>query len=73
MNKAEWKEARKYYSVQKIFYYWTRWKLRLLKYYFYHIWYVLTKYKHKHEYNLFIRCLICRKTKRDIDYERYKI
>ena len=70
MDKAEWKEARKYYSIPKIFYYWTIHKLKQLKWYLYHLWYKLTKYEHKHIWTHVYRCLICRKDKRDIDRER---
>ena len=72
MNKYEWKEARKYYTIDQIFFYWSKFKLKQSLWFFCHLWYLISKYKHHHVYNPSIRCLICRKYKRDIDYERYK-
>lgn len=71
MNKIEWKEARKYYSRRKILYYWTKWKLRKLKYYCFHLWFKVSRYEHKCNYDhSILTCSICRKTKMDIDRER---
>jgi hypothetical protein len=71
MNKKEWKEAREGgYSRRKIIYYLSTFYIKSLQWYFYQLWFKLTKYEHKHEWDSDIRCLICRKDKRDIDYER---
>jgi hypothetical protein len=71
MNKESWKEARKYYSRRKI--------LRILiinvylrnfKWYLFHLWYKVSKYDHNHIWNKNVKCLICRKWKRDVDQEK---
>ena len=68
--KKQWKETRKWYSRKAILYYFTKYKLKKFKFYCFHLWYKLTEYEHKHIWNLLLKCLICRKRKTDIDYER---
>ena len=72
MNFRVWKECREIYTRSYTIHYWVNFKLRLLKWYFYHLWFKLTKYKHKHIWNNSIRCYICRKTKMDLDRENMK-
>ncbi len=72
MNKEIWKEARKYNSRRWIIYYWSIFKLKILKWYIFHLRYRLTKYKHKHIWSNSVRCYICRRTMMDIDRERIK-
>lgn len=49
-------------------YYQLSFKLKLLKWYLFHLYFKISKYKHKHIWNMNIRCLICRKDKRYIDW-----
>lgn len=65
-----WKETRKFYSRRAILFYYSKWKLKLLKWYCYRLWYKLTKYEHTHILYSLFECSICRKSKIDIDYER---
>ena len=65
-----WKEIRKErYTRREILFYYSKHKLIILKWYCFHLWYKLTKYEHTHVWKSIFRCSICRKTKRDIDYE----
>ncbi len=63
----KWEEYRAYYTRRKILYTWSIFKLKCLKWYLFHLWFKITKYKHKHIWNIIFYCSICRKAKRDID------
>ena len=69
--KEGWKESRKYYNRRYIIKYILYFYLRYLKRYLFHIWYRIAKYNHKHVWNSNFSCQVCRKYKRDIDYEKY--
>lgn len=72
MKKTHWKELRMFNSRKEIIFKWFNYELRMVKWFSYNIWHVISKYKHHHAYNRSMKCLICRKYKRDIDYERLK-
>jgi len=69
MNKETWKETRKWYKRRTIIKMWMFHKLKLFKWYLFHLWFKITKYKHKHIWSINFYCLICRKAKRDIDLD----
>ena len=75
MNKEKWQEIRKEwgYSRRKIIFILVyHVYLRNFKWYLFHLCYKLIKYNHKHIWGENMRCLICRKTKANIDWERHK-
>ena len=72
MNFKIWRSAREMYTRSYTIHCLINLKLKILKWYLFHLWYKLTKYTHKHIWNINYKCLICRKTKGDIDWEKYK-
>ena len=69
MNREVWKECRKCYTRSYICHCWLIFKLKCLKWFMFHLWYLITKYKHKHVWNINCYCLICKKPLRDIDID----
>jgi len=65
-KRMEWSFLKKIYIIIYI-------KLRDFKLSLMRFFYGIKKYKHKHFYNTLFRCLICGKTKIDIDYEIYGV
>lgn len=72
INIERWREIRNHFSRREILYYWIKYKLKLLKYYVFHLWFKISKYEHKHIFESIFRCSICRKDKLDIDREWLK-
>ena len=63
MDRKRWKEVRGWgYSRRKIIFLWSYLKLQRLQWFSYRIWYLITKYKHKHTGGNDARCLICHKS-----------
>ena len=70
MKKEVWKELRglgykRRFLIKSILVY----RTRLFFCYILHLWYKLTKFEHKHRWNDSWFCLVCKKSKRDIDIE----
>jgi len=72
--KEYWRESKRMeLSILKRIYVIIYIKLRDFKLCLMRFFYGIKKYKHKHIYSTFFKCLICGKTKTDIDYEIYGV
>ncbi len=73
MKYKRWKEIREYNSRRYIIYTLIIFYLRQSFYNTKRVIYFFIKFKHNHIWNTNFYCVICRKSKRDLDIERVKL
>ena len=73
MKHNRWKDLRRHYKRREIIIPVSKFYLKHLYWNIKRIIYFFIKFKHKHIWNYNFYCIICRKSKRDLDIERIKL